>query len=193
MHVANPAVMYSLPCTAAVYQQPQVPTPGYAPPIQALNIPAPFHGGGFSQGHGGRGNGGPTWHHTGHGERGLNPFRNAGQGAGTVFVPGGVVIPPYGPYLPAVAPVAAQCNFTPTPVKKFNNWNVCHSCSFDIEDNIPRQHAQLIGTEPRIARSTSTTTCRHTSTVGMTCVRKVFTRQCSLSIAQLDGKGRRRK
>jgi hypothetical protein len=134
MHVANPAVMYSLPCTAAVYQQPQVPTPGYAPPIQALNIPAPFHGGGFSQGHGGRGNGGPTWHHTGHGERGLNPFRNAGQGAGTVFVPGGVVIPPYGPYLPAVAPVAAQCNFTPTPVKKFNNWKVCYSCGFDIKD-----------------------------------------------------------
>ncbi len=33
-----------------------------------------------------------------------------------------------------VAPAAAPCNYTPTPIKKYNNWNVCYSCSFDIED-----------------------------------------------------------
>jgi hypothetical protein len=91
MHVANPMVVYNPPTTAVAYQQHQVPAPVYAPPIQALNIPALFQGGGFSQGRGGHGNGSHTWHHTGHGGHDSNPFGNAGRGAGTVFVPGGVV------------------------------------------------------------------------------------------------------
>ncbi len=104
MHVANPAVVYNPPRTAAGYQQHWVPVPVYAPSIQALNIPVPFHSGGFSQGCGGHSNGGRTRRHTGHGGHGTNPFGNVGQGAGTVFVPGGVVLPPYGPHPPTVAP-----------------------------------------------------------------------------------------
>ncbi len=120
-HVANPAVVYNPPHTVAAYQQHQVPAPVYAPAIQALNIPAPFHSGCFSQGRGGHGNGGHTQRGTGRGGRGPNPFGNVGRGAGTVFVPGGVVRPPYSPYPLTVAPAAAPRNYTPTPVKKFNN------------------------------------------------------------------------
>ncbi len=86
-HVANLMVVYNQPCTAAAYQQHQLPAPVYAPSIQALNIPAPFQGGDFSQGRGGRGNGGRTWHCNGRGGRGSSLFGNAGQSAGTVFCP----------------------------------------------------------------------------------------------------------
>jgi hypothetical protein len=59
--------------------------------------------------------------------------------------------------------------------------------------NLPQQHAQLTGAEPRIGRSTCTTMRRPTLTVGTMCVRKVSTKQCSLSIARLDGEGWRKR
>jgi hypothetical protein len=133
-HVANLAGVYNQPHTVAGYVLPRVQAPFQALPIHALTILTPFHGGGFSQGQGGRGPGGQTWHCTGHGGRSPNSFGTAGRGAGTVFVPGGVVQPTYGPYPPALAPAAAQHNNIPTLVKKYNNWNVCHSCGFDVED-----------------------------------------------------------
>jgi hypothetical protein len=43
-------------------------------------IPAPFYGGGFSQGRNGRGNRGPTRRCTCCGGQGCNPFGNAGWG-----------------------------------------------------------------------------------------------------------------
>jgi hypothetical protein len=127
-HVANP-VVYNPPRTAAAFQAPY-----QAPPIHSLTIPAPYQAGSFNQGCGGRGTGGHTCHCPGRAGCSPNPFGyNAGQGAGTVFVPGGVVRPPYGPYPPAMALATVQCNNTLTIIKKYNNWNVCYSCGFDVE------------------------------------------------------------
>ncbi len=83
MHVANPAIVSNPTRTAAAYVPPRVQALTQAPPIHAVTIPSPFHGGGFSQGQGGRRCGGQTWRRTGRGGRGSN--------ANTVFVPGGVV------------------------------------------------------------------------------------------------------
>ncbi len=124
-HVANLAVVYNQPHTAAACVPPQVQAPFQANPIHSLTIQALVHGGGFSQGRGGCGPGGQTWCCTSHGGRGPNLFGTAGWGGGTVFVPGGVIQPLYGPYAPALAPAMAQCDNTPTFLKKYNNWNVC--------------------------------------------------------------------
>jgi hypothetical protein len=82
-HVAN-LVLYNPPRTAAAFQAPY-----QAPPIHSLTVPAPYQVGSFNHG---RGMGGRTCHHPGRAGCSLNPFgHNAGRGAGTVFVPGGVV------------------------------------------------------------------------------------------------------
>jgi hypothetical protein len=49
-HVANQAIVYNPTCTAGAYVLPGVQAPTQAPPIHAVTIPSPFHGGGFSQG-----------------------------------------------------------------------------------------------------------------------------------------------
>ncbi len=122
-HVANP-VMYNPPRNAAAFQAPY-----QAPPIHALTVPAPFQAGR----RGGHRQGGCTRHRPGHGGHSPNPFRPAGRGAGTVYVPGGVVRPLYGPYPPTLAPATVQWDYTPTLIKKYNNWNVCYTCGFNFE------------------------------------------------------------
>ncbi len=133
-HVVNLAMAYNPTHTTTAYVPPQVQAPAQAPPIHVLTIPTSFHRGGFSQGHGGCEPGGQTWRRTGRGGQGTNPFKNVGRGAGTVVVPCGVVQPTHGPYPPMVAPSAGPTQLYSPPIKKYNNWNICYSCSFDIKD-----------------------------------------------------------
>jgi hypothetical protein len=123
-HVAN-SVVYNPPHNVAAVQAPY-----QAPPIHAfLTVPAPLFQAGRCRGHG---QGGCTRHRPGREGRSLNPFGPGGRGTGTVYVPGGVVQPPYGPYPPTLTPTTVQCN-TPYLIKKYNNWNVCYTCSFNVE------------------------------------------------------------
>ncbi len=121
-HVANP-VVYNLPRNAVVFQAPY-----QAPPIHALTVPAPFQAGRC----GGRGQGGRTRRHPSRGGCSPNPFGPVGLGAGTMYVPDGVVQPPYGLYPPTLTPATVQCN-TWTLIMNYNNWNVCYTCGFDVE------------------------------------------------------------
>jgi hypothetical protein len=124
-HVAN-LVVYN-PRNAEGHQAPY-----QAPPIHLLTIPAPYQAGRFNQGLGGRIMGGHTCRCPRHAGRSPNFFGAAGQGANqAVFVHGGVVRPPQGQYSPAKATVPHDN--TPTLVKKYNNWNVCCTCGFDVE------------------------------------------------------------
>jgi hypothetical protein len=124
-HIANP-VVYN-PSNAEGH-----PAPYQAPPIHLLTIPAPYQAGSFNQGQGGRVMGGRTHHCLGCAGPSPNPFGAAGRGANqVVFVHGGGVRPPQGQYSPAKATVPRDN--TPTLIKKYNNWNVCYTCSFDVK------------------------------------------------------------
>jgi hypothetical protein len=114
-HVANP-VVYNPPRNVAAFQAPY-----QAPPIHALTVPAPFQAG-RRKGHG---QGGCTRRCPGCGGHSPNLFGPVGRRAGTMYVPGGVVQPTYGPYPPTLTPATVQHN-TPTLIKKYNNWNVLY-------------------------------------------------------------------
>ncbi len=105
------------------------------PPILSLTVP--YGGGGYYQGLGGRALGGR--------ERGQgsgcgcerNTFSPASRGESAIFVPGGSQVPPrhIPPMLAHDLPNTTRMNSPHSNItKKFNNWNVCYSCRFDIED-----------------------------------------------------------
>jgi hypothetical protein len=111
------------------------------PPVHAVHVPmmpilngGRFTGGGFSpsgflQGRGGRST---SRRRTGRGRggQGRTPFADhmTGCGANVPFGGGGQFVPQQGGGQQQMNP--PHSNIT----KKYNNWNACYSCGFDIED-----------------------------------------------------------
>jgi hypothetical protein len=104
------------------------------PPIQQLAIPVQQQfpaGGGRRPGRGrGRGRGG----------RGRTPFADYArtQGGAGIGVPGQLVpygggVVPFQPAVPTGQPQVRRAEYS-NIYKRHNNWNVCFSCGFDIED-----------------------------------------------------------
>jgi hypothetical protein len=130
--------------TAAPFHVPFVPQKGrtfQVPPVHAVLVPMmpTFHGGGFTgggfspggflQGHGGRST---SRHCTGRGRGGWGrtPFADhmTGHGANVPFSGGSQFVPQQGGGQQQMNP--PHSNIT----KKYNNWNACYSCGFDVED-----------------------------------------------------------
>ena len=107
------------------------------PPIQQLAIPIQqqFQAGDFNAGRGGRrGGGGGRGRGSGRGGRGRTPFadhmrRQGNAGAGQMVPYGGATVPAANTGIPQ----ARNPDFS-NIYKRHNNWNVCFSCGFDIED-----------------------------------------------------------
>jgi hypothetical protein len=117
--------------------------------VAALSVVPPLHppnhitipmgnqfarGGGYHGQGGGRycGQGGGTYGGCGCGGRnrgrGLGSFAQATQ-YGTIPPAGGEIAPLFGGSIPVTGTTTV-----PKPVKRFNNWNYCYSCGFDVED-----------------------------------------------------------
>jgi hypothetical protein len=117
------------------------------PPIQMVNIPhqQAFHEGGFHQGRGsaqggGYRRGGGRGRGDGCDGGGRNPFANHMANAGhrngqQISQLGGNTGLPGAAIPPAMQPQQQPrtANFS-NIYKRYNNWNVCYSCGFDIED-----------------------------------------------------------
>ena len=126
------------------------------PPIQQITIPTQqftaggggrgggyrgnYYGGGYN---GGRNNGYGNNFHTGGGGRGSQSRGYGGYGRGrrgresfAQAVQGRGGIPNAGPPLfGGNTQTTGGIPSAPNPVKRFNNWNYCFSCGFDVEDN----------------------------------------------------------
>ncbi len=106
-------------------------------PIQQLNIPVPqaYAGGSFQPGQGGgRGQGGRSRQEGRGGGRGRTPFADhvqtlghGGEGQGFQGCGG-----PQGTVIGRVQ--QTRCVNPPNVYKVHNNWSMCFSCSFDVED-----------------------------------------------------------
>ena len=111
------------------------------PPIQQLAVPIQqqFPTGDYSAGRGvrrgGRGRG------RGRGNRGRTPFADymrtqGGAVGGNIpgqLVPYGTGVIPFQPAIPTGRPQVKNADYS-NIYKRHNNWNVCFSCGFDIED-----------------------------------------------------------
>ncbi len=109
------------------------------PPIQQLTIPtqqAPFQAGAFHAGRGGH-QGSCNWG-CGHGGRGRTPFADYMHTAGAApAIPSHIV--PYGknnaqPHLGQGGVQQAQNPNYSNKYKRYNNWNFCFLCGFDLEE-----------------------------------------------------------
>jgi hypothetical protein len=108
------------------------------PLIQQVAIPMQQHfpAGDFNAGHGGRcgghGRGG------GRGGQGHTPFADYMQTLGAMLTIPGQIIPHGGSIAQIPPPLGVQqqtCNpYFSNVYKWYNNWNVCFSCGFDIEN-----------------------------------------------------------
>jgi hypothetical protein len=117
------------------------------PPIQMVNIPhqQAFHEGGFHRGRsstqgGGYCHGGGRGRRDGCGGGSRNPFANhmanTGRGNGQQISQLGVNTGFPGAAIPPAMHLQQQpctANFS-NIYKRYNNWNICYSCRFDVED-----------------------------------------------------------
>ena len=132
--MTNIPSQFAAPVTANTFHQPFQTATHFGrtvPPSPGTNNPLPNPGGNQA---GGR--------FTGRG-RGRDSFRGRGRNVAAqraVFVPGGHQVPPglsIGTARAIVNP--PHSNIT----KKFNNWNACYSCGFDVQDEHTSQTCPL--------------------------------------------------
>ena len=138
---SRPAVQAAAPAVHVPYV-PQQGTMMQGPPVPAIHVPLiqPYnqgggYTGGYNQGRGGRntGNGGRSagYRQGGRGRNSRTRYDPTGRnGAMVPYAGGGQGIPQVGSM-----PTAQRINPPHSNVtKRFNNWNACYSCGFDVAD-----------------------------------------------------------
>ena len=141
LNASRPAVQAAAPAVHVPYV-PQQGTMMQVPPVPSVHVPLiqPFtqsggFTGGFNQGRGGRytGYGGRSagYRRGGRGRNSRNRYDPSGRNGAMVPYAGG------GQHVPQVGgmPTAQRINPPHSNVtKRFNNWNACYSCGFDVAD-----------------------------------------------------------
>ena len=125
--MANQTAMMSQMASLSFAPQPP-PVPHIVFPTQQT-FPGRTVGRGGGRGGTGGSRGGRDNRGKGRGYRGRPSFAEATQLGG--YVP--PTVPPFGGGIPT-NPQQSTMARPPNPIKRFNNWNYCFSCGFDVED-----------------------------------------------------------